>query len=874
MNNLSLDKTLTSNPFLSVSSLHHSRISKSICLPKKVIVFACKNDNSSSITSGFLSRTHFSSKKACVFACKNDNSSLISSGVLPRTHFSSRKSKKVSFFACKNDNSSGVLYKNFKKVGVFASNDDNSSEMASGVLSRTVFYSRKTRKVAVFASKEDRNSDNKLDQWDQMELKFGRLIGEDPKLTLAKIISRKTNPETSYLEIEKSFGKKKGKTSGEIVEVPFDASKEKKSLNSSNGLNLVRPVPKKGVKFEVDDKPLKTEGDKLSQPISRPAVSRKSNVPNVILRKPSVYSEEDESSRYKIKPNLTLKMGKELKRERFSDVTLLKKPEPMRISSDDSEKNGQSSNESSDVTLLKKPEQMRINSDNNQKNGQSSDVLPVASDDTVDASLTEAYASTSESKNSLLLNKPEPSNLDLKIDPNQESSEDQRTSILDESTLNAANSSSERINIAENKLPQPPSETGTLRSLDAALLGKPKRLDQPIKATSSVSPEDMRPAKSEGYGITSEIENFLTKSPIKEHEDNDWIRAELLVKSGVKEDVELVSCSTRGFVVSFGSLIGFLPYRNLAARWKFSAFESWLRRKGVDPSLYKQGLGIIGGNDGFGKVASPEAGVDPQIAKNADEEISPDMKLEDLLRIYDQEKLKFLSSFVGQRIRVSVVLADRNTRRLIVSIKAKEKEELVEKKRSLMAKLQVGDVVKCCIQKITYFGIFVEVEGVRALIHQSEVSWDATLDPTSYFKIGQVVEAKVHQLDFSLERIFLSLKEITPDPMMEALEAVVGDHDNLNGELQAAELDTQWPDVESLIKELQQFKGISSVSKGRYFLSPGLAPTFQVYMASMFENQYKLLARSGNRVQEVIVETSLSKEEMKSAIQSCTNKVE
>lgn len=72
------------------------------------------------------------------------------------------------------------------------------------------------------------------------------------------------------------------------------------------------------------------------------------------------------------------------------------------------------------------------------------------------------------------------------------------------------------------------------------------------------------------------------------------------------------------------------------------------------------------------------------------------------------------------------------------------------------------------------------------MVHQSEVSWDATLDPASYFKIGQVisrtivntakeyncltnlsfccyqiVEAKVHQLDFALERIFLSLKEIT-----------------------------------------------------------------------------------------------------------------
>ncbi|KAI3769527.1 hypothetical protein L6452_00633 [Arctium lappa] len=53
------------------------------------------------------------------------------------------------------------------------------------------------------------------------------------------------------------------------------------------------------------------------------------------------------------------------------------------------------------------------------------------------------------------------------------------------------------------------------------------------------------------------------------------------------------------------------------------------------------------------------------------------------------------------------------------------------------------------------------IEGVPALIHHTEVSWDATLNPTSSFKIGQVVEAKVHQLDFSLERISLSLKEIT-----------------------------------------------------------------------------------------------------------------
>lgn len=182
--------------------------------------------------------------------------------------------------------------------------------------------------------------------------------------------------------------------------------------------------------------------------------------------------------------------------------------------------------------------------------------------------------------------------------------------------------------------------------------------------------------------------------------------------------------------------------------------------------------------------------------------------------------------------------------------------------------------MKCRIQKITYFGIFVEVEGVSALIHQSEISWDSTLDPSNYFKIDQAVEAKVHQINSALGRIFLSLKEVTPDPLMNSLESVVGDHEPFDGRLEAAQTDVEWSEVESLIKELQKIEGIQSVSKGRFFRSPGLAPTFQVYMASIFENQYKLLARSENKIQEVMVQTSLDKEMMKSIIMTCANRVE
>ncbi|XVF52862.1 hypothetical protein PTKIN_Ptkin05aG0052500 [Pterospermum kingtungense] len=671
-----------------------------------------------------------------------------------------------------------------------------------------------------------------------------------------QIMGRKANPEASYIEIEKSFYKNKGKIV-EVEEVPFDVEKKSSTTTSSDGLNLVRPVPKKGIKFKADDdKPSVSE-------IKRPTLSdgkavdggKKGMLPNVMLRKPTVVNEddvEDKPSRFWMKTNLSQKMGNEKLKEDLSDMTLLRKPEPMSVDTsldkkqdyDDSvgmEKEKEVEDRIGDFSLLKKPEQVSADAETSEIQGQFGDLE-------VEGERLEA-----ELEANMLTNVAESSfeeALEAGHSSIPEKPEKEDDSLIGTQPVELSN----RVTTEES---------GTGLSTEAALLGKPKRLDQSVKEPNSNRAETV-PTNPEDYGDLPSI------SP---QEDSDWTRVEELLKTGRRAEVEIISSSTRGFVVSFGSLIGFLPYRNLAAKWKFLAFESWLRQKGLDPSAYKQNLGVIGSSDIMSKNSSPDSYSDSENNQHFEGKLSPDMKLEDLLRIYDQEKLKFLSSFVGQRLKVNVLMADRKSRKLIVSLRPKEKEELVEKKRHVMAKLRVGDVVKCCIKKITYFGIFVEVEGVPALIHQTEVSWDATLDPASYFKIGQIVEAKVHQLDFTLERIFLSLKEITPDPLIEALDSVVGDHDNLDGRLQAAEADSEWPDVESLIKELEQIEGVQSVSKGRFFLSPGLAPTFQVYMASMFENEYKLLARSGNKVQEVIVQASLDKEEMKSTILSCTNRV-
>ncbi|KAL5718587.1 hypothetical protein ACHQM5_011472 [Ranunculus cassubicifolius] len=780
--------------------------------------------------------------------------------------------------------------------------------------------SRNTSLVVVSASSRDKD-ESKLENWELMELKFGRLLGEDPKLTKAKIAGRKANPDVSYMEIEKSFNKKNFQID-EFVE-EFQRRPPPKSLN------LVRPVPKKGVKFEEDisaNKSFESQKSKGRLSSVGHVVDDRPKRPSVILRKPSsAYLEDDievkKSPRLTIKPNLSLKMGMGESRENFSDIMLLKRPEPSRavidpvidnttsgdsivstsgVSSKDSNNSykpqgigsfPQSELEDEPIVGLQPFERRGGEFNGNEASTSQSEFELQMKPPRFDQSSGDESRPDKEKAASLNIGLAENENftkVDLQRKPPRfdESLTDEPKPYKDEAA-SFGNGDAETEAFAEVDLQKKPPGVGQ-SSTDEAKPVKGKAADftnghaetenyigfelqsrrPSLDQSPKNEPNSMRETAASLTGNHAEIENFMSQEPLQEGEDTDWSRAEHLCKSGSRGEVEMISCSTRGFVASFGSLIGFLPYRNLGAKWRFLAFESWLRKKGLDPSKYRQNLGIVNYGSLDKGSLSTSASTDPSII---DGKLSSDMKVEDLLEIYDQEKLKFLSTFVGMRLRASVVLADRKSRKLILSGKRIEPEEVLQKRRSLMSKLNVGDVVKCYIKKITYYGILVEVEGVHAMIHQSEVSWDTNLEPSSFYKVGQVVDAKVHQLDFFLGRILLSLKEVTSDPLTESLESVVGER---NGDIETAQADTEWLDVESLVKELEGIEGVQSVSKGRFFLSPGLAPTFQVYMASMFQNQYKLLARSENKVQEVLVQANLDKEEMKAAIIACTNKVE
>ncbi|KAK3151960.1 hypothetical protein QOZ80_2BG0152630 [Eleusine coracana subsp. coracana] len=729
-----------------------------------------------------------------------------------------------------------------------------------------------------------------LDQWDMMEMDFGRFLGEDPKLTLAKILVKKSDPDASSLDVEKLIATKKDKLD-DILREFVDANKRDqafKAPESGSSSNTTNPVISRPI-----------EG-KQSLNISRPVMGqpKQDGPPLTLLRPTGSIPRQDEPSLTQLRPggnsskedNSSLTLSRPVgSRPKAQDKVVQDWPskESLAAATESSEVGSISRTSNVDVTLrkptvhqtedddLKSKLKMKPNIDLKMRKDMNEDLTKISllqrpglAKDTSNTDLDHASANSSSTSAVVDNSELDPETNGLNEKPIRESSgRDDSSAGLQPSDHSSTQEINTSASAADNK-----SATSNNFSMQAFLQGKPKREGVPVETLPSQVNAEKVNATDDNKSYVDDGGNVLP-SKLEDITESDWIRLERYASTGEKVEVELINCSSKGFVVSLDSLIGFLPYRNLATKWKFLAFETWLRRMGGDPSLYKQNLGLEDSFDVSDRSVESESSSFAESSGQDQEFVPSKPKFEDLLRTYNLEKSKFLSSFIGQRLRVSVVLADRDSKKIFFSMKPRESEELVEKKKSLMARLSVGDIVECTIKRFVYFGIFVEVEGVPALIQQWEVSWDDTLDPAVSYKIGQVVDAKVIQLDFTNNRIFLSLKDVKPNPSVGALEAVIGEDLSLGGALEPAQADFEWPEVDSLMEEMRKIDEVRDVYKGRFFQSPGLAPTFQVYMAPVVGPKYKLLARYGNNVQEVMVETSLDKDQLKEAILVCTNRV-
>ena len=88
----------------------------------------------------------------------------------------------------------------------------------------------------------------------------------------------------------------------------------------------------------------------------------------------------------------------------------------------------------------------------------------------------------------------------------------------------------------------------------------------------------------------------------------------------------------------------------------------------------------------------------------------------------------------------------------------------------LFRSLEKDQVRKGVVKNITDFGAFIDLGGVDGLLHITDMSWGRISHPSELVQIGQELEVKVLDIDWTRERISLGLKQLQSYPWKDVAE--------------------------------------------------------------------------------------------------------
>jgi len=122
------------------------------------------------------------------------------------------------------------------------------------------------------------------------------------------------------------------------------------------------------------------------------------------------------------------------------------------------------------------------------------------------------------------------------------------------------------------------------------------------------------------------------------------------------------------------------------------------------------------------------------------------------------------AALIGTESELAIITASRKQNNVVVSRRKPQQLLLDEKRRIFFGKASIGDHVNGVVKRLTDFGAFVEVEGVDALLHVSDISWRRLQHPDEALSIGQAVFAEIVKLDPENGKVSLSMRVLQADP--------------------------------------------------------------------------------------------------------------
>jgi small subunit ribosomal protein S1 len=125
-----------------------------------------------------------------------------------------------------------------------------------------------------------------------------------------------------------------------------------------------------------------------------------------------------------------------------------------------------------------------------------------------------------------------------------------------------------------------------------------------------------------------------------------------------------------------------------------------------------------------------------------------------------------MENLVGQEIRCRIIKLDVADEDVVVDRRAVAEEEERASKDRLYSQIKEGDTVSGTVRSLTDYGAFIDIGGVDALLHVSDIAWGRVNKPADVLSVGQPVDVKVLKLasEGDKRRISVGLKQLQPHP--------------------------------------------------------------------------------------------------------------
>ena len=131
----------------------------------------------------------------------------------------------------------------------------------------------------------------------------------------------------------------------------------------------------------------------------------------------------------------------------------------------------------------------------------------------------------------------------------------------------------------------------------------------------------------------------------------------------------------------------------------------------------------------------------------------------------DVRPLKKIDHLLNVPVKVIATRIDKNRGNVCTSRRAVLEKSKNAEIQEALKNINEGDIIEDAkVKATTDWGIFLDINGVDALLHVSDLSYGRVKKPSEMVTIGQSMKVKITKIDKKTNRVSASVKALTADP--------------------------------------------------------------------------------------------------------------